>query len=303
MHARLSRNFREDLVRVYATLRPVAPSAAFLSDLKQVHASLPSASDENLLLLADCFQKWRETTRQFVTAHLNELTDDDPLLCPISLFRTMDAGRLEVAHTRTLAWLLDPRKDEEHGFGSTLMAALLERLAERDRFDHLDVEKVVSEHPLEATGGEGRLDILSTGESRRAGDRSRWMLIIEAKIDAWEGEAQLNRYDEWIDAHAAGCETYRVFLTPEGRPPDNGSDEWKALSFLQLVQTFHKVYRNLRAAPGFQFLRLYLAGVLQDICGFPRKVTPEAPDPFAIASYLQNFRKSRPEHPHHGDSR
>src|SRR5262245_56355407 len=111
---RLLPEFLGDLAEVYATLRPQALSAAFLSDLAQVYATLPVVSDANLHFLANRFDAWRRSTQEFVRTRLRELSDDDPLRCPISLFRTMDYGRLETAHTRTLAWLLDPQR--EHGF-------------------------------------------------------------------------------------------------------------------------------------------------------------------------------------------
>jgi hypothetical protein len=129
------------------------------------------------------------------------------------------------------------------------------------------------------------------------------MLVIEAKIDAGEGEEQLDKYDEWIASHAAGRETYRVFLTPDGLLPEGRSEEWTALSFRKLVQIFRDVYPELRNAAGFHFLRFYLAGVLQDICGFPRNVTPDAPDPYAVASYLKSVHELHSEGGSHGRTR
>ena len=78
-------------------------------------------------------------------------------------------------------------------------------------------------------------------------------------------------------AHAEGRETYRIFLTPDGRKPESGCDEWKAFRFLKLVQIFRKVYGGLRNAPGFHFLRFYLAGVLQDVCRLPCIVEGKTP--------------------------
>ncbi len=304
MSTNLSPKFLADLAEVYDALRPPPLSAAFLSDLAQVYATLPVASDATLLFLANRFDKWRRMTRELVSRQLAELDKDDPLFCRISLFRTMDAGRLETAHTRsTLAWLLDPCKNDEHGFGDALLAALLGRLADRDHFDRLHVERVASEHLLDGSAGEGRLDVLAEGEWESMGERVRWVMVIEAKIDAWEGEGQLDKYDEWLDAHAAGRETYRVFLTPDGRPPESGCDEWKALSFLQLVQIFRTVYGRLRHAPGFHFLRFYLAGVLQDICGWPRNVGGNAADPYAVASYLKTVHDSHSEPASHDAAR
>lgn len=302
-NTRLSPKFLADLAEIYAELRPPPLSADFLADLKRVYDTLPVASDDNLRFLAERFDEWRKKTRELVCKLLAKLNEDDPLLCRISLFRTMDYGRLETAHTRTLAWLLDPAKDEEHGFGDALLAALLKHLAERDHFDRLQVERVVPEHFLEGAEETGRSDVLAEGEWESKGERVRWVLVIEAKIDAEEGVGQLDKYDEWLDSHAAGRETYRVFLTPDGRPSDGGCGEWTALSFRKLVQIFRTVYSTLRYARGFHFLRFYLAGLLQDVCGLPRNVTDDTADPYAIASYLKTVRESRSEGVNHDTTR
>ncbi len=288
----LSPMFLGDLVEVYATLRPQALSAAFLSDLAQVHATLPVASDANLLFLANRFDVWRRSTQEFVRTRLKELSDDDPLRCPISLFRTMDYGRLETAHTRTLAWLLDPQG--EHGFGKTLLAALLRRLPGGDCADPLRVNRVECEYPIDGSGDKGRLDVLVEG-AWKDGERGDWVLVIEAKVDAWEGEDQLLKYEAWLRSNAAGREVFRVFLTPDGREPETGDEEWESLSYLELVRIFRGVYGGLGHAPGFHFLRFYLAGVLQDVCRWPRNVGEDAADPYAVASYLKTVHDSHSE--------
>lgn len=303
MSTGLSPRFLVDLAEVYTTLRPPPLSAAFLSDLEKVYAGLPTTSDADLLDLGERFRKWRKATQEFVRARRAELDKDDPLLCPVSVFRTMDAGRLEVAHTRTLAWLLDPKKDEEHGFGNALLAALLGWYTGQGHFDRVDVEQVAAEHPLEGAAGKGRLDVMAKGEWEIAGQRVRWVLVIEAKIDAWEGGGQLDKYDEWLRSHADGREPFRIFLTTDGREPEGGCDDWKALRFLKLVQIFRKVYGRLDKAPGFHFLRFYLAGVLQDLCHLPRNVSEDAPDPYAVASYLQTVHESRAEDATHDGAR
>jgi hypothetical protein len=289
MAASLSPTFLADLAAVYAGLRPPTLSAAFLSDLKQVYDTLPTASDENLRFLAERFDKWRSATRESVRALLKKLDKDDPLLCPISLFRTMDYGRLEIAHTRTLAWLLDPKR--EHGFGGTLLAALLRRVSGKDRSDGIRVERVESEVSVDGFGDKGRLDVLAEG-AWAGGERGDWVLVIEAKVDASEGEDQLLKYEAWLQANAAGRDVFRVFLTPDGRPSETGDEDWEPLSYLELVRIFRAVYDGLRHAPGFQFLRFYLAGVLQDVCRWPRNVGDDAADPYAVASYLRTVHDS-----------
>ena len=303
MSASLLQTFLAHLGQVYATLRPQAVSPAFLSELAHIHATLPIASDANLLLLAKHFHDWRRVTQEFVRTRLVELSDDDPLRCPISLFRTMDYGRLETAHTRTLAWLLDPKKNEEHGFGDALLASLLGRLADRDHFDRLQVERVVSEYPIEGSAGKGRLDVLAEGEWESMGERVRWTLVIEAKVDAWEAEGQLDKYDEWLRNLPADRETYCVFLTPDGRAPETGAEQWESLSYLELVRIFRAVYGGLRHAQGFHFLRFYLAGVLQDVCHLPRNVGEDTADPYVVASYLKTVHDSQTEGASHDAAR
>jgi hypothetical protein len=290
--------FLDELVEVHATLRPQVLPAEFLSDLAQVYATLPVASDASLVFLANRFEEWRSVTRASLRTRLMELPDDDPLRCPISLFRTMDYGRLEIAHTRALAWLIDPKR--EHGFGNTLIAALLRRLSGGDCSNTLRVERVESEYPIDGSGAKGRLDVLAEG-AWGDGGRNGWVLVIEAKVDAWEGEDQLLKYERWLRSNAASRDAFRVFLTPDGRAPETG--DWGPLSFLELVQIFRAVYGGLRHAPGFHFLRFYLAGVLRDICGWPQEITADAADPYAVASYLKAVHESRSESANHDPAR
>ena len=267
-----------------APLRQPTPSTVFRSDPANVYTKLPVPSAVDLQFLGDRFKKWRESTQDFVRDRLAELDKDDPLKCPISLFRTMDYGRLETAHTRVLAWLLDP--EAEHGFGTALLAPLLRRAGGGDHSDVLRVERVAPEFMIGTSEAMGRLDVVAEGTWEGA-EGGGWLLVIEAKVGATEGEGQLDKYDKWIEFNAGGRKPYRIFLTPQGRKPEGGCEEWTALSFLELVKTFRKVYADLVHSPGFHFLRFYLAGVLHDVCHLPRKVGEDAADPYAAASYLK----------------
>jgi hypothetical protein len=289
-----------EIDQVFASLRPEALSPSFLSDLKRVYDTVPVASDDNFLFLADCFDSWRIVTQDLVRARVETLPDDDPLKCPISLFRTMDAGRLETAHTRTLAWLLDPTR--EHGFRTTLIAALLRRLFGESYSNALRVLRTASEYPIDGGGAGGRLDVVMEGTWEN-GARNGWVLVIEAKVDASEGEDQLQRYEAWLRSNAKGREPLRVFLTADGHLPESGADKWESLSFLELVRVFRAEYSGLRDAPGFHFLRFYLAGVLQDVCGLPRNVESQNADPYVVASYLKAVSDSHSEGVSHDAAR
>lgn len=283
-NVKLSPTFLSDLTRVYTSLNPSALSPQFFPDLKRVYGALPLASCETFQFLANRFTAWRQFTEDCVRTRIAELPEDDPLKCPISLFRTMDSGRLEIAHTRTLAWLLNPQR--EHGFRATLLAAVLRRKFGVEYGTDLTVTRATHEHPIAGTGTDGRLDIMMEGESAASAPRG-WLLVIEAKVDAAEGEDQLQRYDAWIRSRAAGRDHLKLFLTTDGRQPESAGDTWQCLSFFELVGIFREAYTELRNAPGFHFLRFYLAGVLQDVCGVTANVGSDIDDPYAAAAYLK----------------
>ena len=265
--------------------------SAFLKDLKSAyeHArtfSEPVLSVGELTSLAVDLKTWRRDYQQLLQRYLAKLPYDDPLRSPVSLFRTMDYGRLETAHTRALAWLLD---DKEHGFGFKLLEALLLHLVEDVRVTQLD--RVKSEYSVycgpTSTDG-GRLDILAEGRWEKLGNDVSWRLVIEAKIDAEEGEEQLSRYDECLDYLPPATEVLRVFLTPDGREPRTNSAEWKALSFLVLASVFRRATAGLQDKPGYHFLRYYLTGVLKDVCGLPVPISSDSENPYAAVDYLKS---------------
>ena len=82
----------------------------------------PVISVADLTSLAEELKTWRSHHQRLLKQYLAQLSDDDPLRGSVSLFGAMDYGRLETAHTRTLAWMLG---DQEHGFGNQLLEALL----------------------------------------------------------------------------------------------------------------------------------------------------------------------------------
>jgi hypothetical protein len=185
----LSPAFLRELREVYSSLQPRPLSQAFLSDLKRTYSALPASPIVDFEFLEVHFEAWHRWAQETLRLQLKDLPADDPLRCPISLFRTMDHGRLETAHTRTLAWLLDPTG--EHAFGDKLLAALLLHLSTSAAFDMLTVKRVERELRIsnDRADASGRLDVFVEGQwSIGMSAPSPWTLVIEAKIDAGEGE-------------------------------------------------------------------------------------------------------------------
>ena len=185
----------------------------------------------------------------------------------------MAYGRLEVAHTRALAWLLDP--NGQHGFDNALVNSRLSKLSRLSRRRTFYVDSVEAERFYSISAGEdaGRTDVWVEGSWTERTVTKPGLIVVEAKIDACEGEEQLGRYDTEIrrrreDRAIETDSVCRVFLTPEGRNAATAED-WEALSFSNLAKAFWDAASSLSTKPGYHYLRFYIASVLRDILHLP----------------------------------
>jgi hypothetical protein len=269
----------------------------FLTNLKRVcDEEEIEDPDEFVEPMAGRLLDWRARTQQLMLTLLSAVPDDDPLKCPISLFGTLGLRRTETAHTSALAWLLDP--DQPHGFGAALAGALLAYLLKNTGRSY-SIAMVEKEHRVVIGDDWGRIDVFATGEwTDGAEQRLGWLLAVEAKIDASEGDGQLELYDRWLAMHRNGRQPIRVYLTAHGGSPEFGSqvfpEPWIPLSFLDLVRVFRESSLSLRGKPGFEFLRYYLTGVLKDIYRWeiPMPVPAACMNPYPFVSFLRTIQKS-----------
>ncbi len=180
--------------------------------------------------------------------------------------------------------MLDPTK--EHGFKHSLAQQLMELLEESGFDGHVNVEQVRAEHAIEG----GRLDILIYGTSHeKDGEIDKWLLIIEAKVDAAESQEQLDRYETWINKSAGDRAVYKVFLTPRQHMVDTADDGWIRVSFLELACAFRRACSQFTNEPGKHFLVYYISGLLRDVCGGALLTVDAADcaDPYSFMNYLQ----------------
>jgi hypothetical protein len=309
MQAAVSATFLADLEVVCPKADDGNLPLSFMRDLEVAHAHAQTSSLQQPVLslpdlasLGDKLITWRNYHRRFLERYLSQLPSDDPLLSPVSLFGTMDQGRLETAHTRALAWLLANR---EHGFGFQLLEVLLLHLLEGRRIRLTHVDMVESEYPVQCgpkMSDGGRIDVLVEGRWDELGNEVSWILVIEAKIDAEEGEEQLSQYDDWLERYSDSREVLRVFLTPNDRAPKTNSARWRTLSFVDLASIFRRT-AGLQDRPGYHFLRYYLTGVLRDICGLPVPITADCPNPYMAVDYLKTVLGMGKAEGLHGESR
>lgn len=202
-----------------------------------------------------------------------------PLLSEITLFGPIELGRLETANTRALAWLMDGKKP--HGFGCGVADAVI-----RAAFPESPTVTTVLASVAEKVVPGGRVDVWVKGtwENER---QPRWLLTIEAKIDAIESEGQLAKYRE--HALKDGAEWLGIYLTPGGDDPDD-EEGWKTLSFSKLAAVLAAfcVSEQANDKPGHGFLKLYISGLIKDVLGHSLPIDSAGEDPLRSASMIRN---------------
>ena len=227
-------------------------------------SEIPLATTGNLVPrlkeLRDLFAKKAETIAC-------NLPKDHPFAMPFGLLGDLSIAQLhETTHTKMLAWLLDPSKP--HGFGTAMLHALLNE-AGANIPDVTEV-RVTPEYSLR--DGVGRVDIFATGGTTGSTPKI-WGLWIEAK-SKWttqEGIKQLGRYEQdrahWRSKTAG--QDYGIFLTPDGRHAHSTRNhkQWLPLSYTRLAKILWQEAKNHRLAAGFEWVRLYLSGIIKEYAG------------------------------------
>lgn len=265
--------------------------AAFRSALGKV------ARGEDYQRLSGWFEQGRKHMKQEGHRRIEELSGGDgqhPLLGKVSLLAPLSLGLREQAHTSMIAWLLDPSK--EHGFGATLLEALLRDLSPDKQNGHPAHVKVESESYL--SNGNGRVDIRLTGKWDERRNGPGWLLLIEAKIKAREGKDQLSRYDKdaqgWKKKNRGG-QVHKLYLT--AAVSDRGQSTrkksgWEHRNYGQLMKVFWSTASKKSDAEGFHLLRHYLTGVLKDIMDWPIPITKDNV-PYETLSLLPSVSSQR----------
>jgi hypothetical protein len=142
-------------------------------------------------------------------------------------FGVMSLERAEIRHSRMIAWLLDPLG--QHGLGvSVLRRLLLACFPEKD-FETLDD----AQPQCEVVKGPCRADIVVWLPSQT--------LIIENKVDAAESIGQC---DVICTEFESKPDPMFVFLTPEGRLPENSSGVGRDLFQPLAYREFREMLRS-----------------------------------------------------------
>ena len=145
------------------------------------------------------------------------------------LLSIIGRGRRETYHSAILAWLLNP--SGRHGLGTSFLRALL---VEAQVPGGIADDGLVAAVPaIEVEGGTSRADIIVRSPGLH--------VVIEVKVDAREGDEQLQRL---YNDHASPSASF-IFLTPRGRPPSSCepgiAELWARLSFRTVKAALEQV--------------------------------------------------------------
>lgn len=200
------------------------------------------------------FKELLDQQRQEKRTHIDRLLQDaKPLVeffiedrknkeLDFNVFKALGVTRKEVIQSRFLAYLLSPK--EYHYQGAKFLNAFLALI----NFEPIPAEKsgrirVSTEHPAgKDSAGEdlGRMDIVIDY-------RPEWLIVIENKIDAGEGDQQLPRYQKWLEKQDKVRQKPLIFLTPTGHEAVSAEREsYKTLSYLAIAKKFEELLPQIK---------------------------------------------------------
>ena len=166
------------------------------------------------------------------TPHIARIEEDsNKNALKFNLFSALGVTRKEVIQSRFLSYLLDP--NEHHCQGAIFLNAFLTIIGLPEvntvQIKHV---RVVTEH----SAGEalGRMDIVLFCQPD-------WLIVIENKVDAGEGDQQLDRYAKWLSKQKGYSDNSKrlVFLTPTGHESVTAKAvEYLQLSYLEIAEAF-----------------------------------------------------------------
>lgn len=180
------------------------------------------------------------------------------------LLTPINEHRSETCHTRALSYFLGQRFPHAQDCAAAIMRVALNR-------------HPPAEHRLDAKQTKAELYVPDVGRLDVFFRYGPWHVVIEAKIDAAEGEGQREKYADWLD-RIGGKRGLLIYLTPEDRqePQANTSAAspkiakvtYRELTFTQLLREWLFVAAR-QVDPLAEYLGAYLKSVAMHLCGKP----------------------------------
>lgn len=199
---------------------------------------------------------------------INDLRKKDPnnpVFLGVGLLGLLHGtGLRETAHTRLLAWILNPK--ENHGFEDKPLKNFLE-LCELD-YDGKDRNSSLKDVSVKAeamiSNAKKRMDI-TIGKLSSNGGNYQWQLVVEVKIDQEIELRQLQSYEELMP------KAKYILITPESEHKEyvkKYARKWTHIDVNDLIACLWNAIRDGKDEsqfPGYHIMRYYISGVMSDV--------------------------------------
>lgn len=172
------------------------------------------------------------------------LADNDELeqlsarLATFNIFRALKVDKVEIRHSNTLAWLLDPA--ESHGLGDVFLRRILSNMLLESDADSEGLSAAQAElmdfSDIEVRREWKHIDLMVI-------DRNNNLLVlIENKVGGGEMPGQLARYRQTVEHEFPLFKLVLVFLTLDGESPeDEEANDYIAYSHAKLLGVLERI--------------------------------------------------------------
>lgn len=164
-------------------------------------------------------------------------------LATFNIFRALKVERVEIRHSNTLGWLLDPA--ESHGLGDVFLRRILSNIlldADIQGLTAADVE-LKDFDDIEVRREWRHIDVLVIDRGNKL------VLLIENKVGSGEMAGQLARYRAIVNQEFPSFTLVPVFLTLDGTPSDDEDEaaRYVSYSYLQLTDVLKRIIEPRRS--------------------------------------------------------
>ena len=143
-----------------------------------------------------------------------------------NIFEITGLGNQEIKHSNTLAWLFG---DNEHGLRYQILEGFLKFTLENsdntlESYENLEKYLIkTQEKNIRVFRESDNIDLLLIDENNKL------VITIENKVEADEGKEQLLKYRKFIDDKYKDFERIYIFLTKDGRLPEDKTERGRWL--------------------------------------------------------------------------
>lgn len=159
-----------------------------------------------------------------------------------NIFEITGLGNQEIKHSNTLAWLFG---DNEHELKYQILERFLKFTLKNsnntsESYENLEKYLKIQEKNIRVFRESDNIDLLVINEN------SKFIITIENKVEADEGEEQLLNYRKFIDDKYKDFKRIYIFLTKDGRLPKDKSEQsqWLIATYKMAGDSIERSLKN-----------------------------------------------------------